>query len=108
MAGAKDALLFEIINEKSLLLDALAFRTKDGFRLIAANLQPVKNELRLENLPDGSAVLRRLNEDTFDQATSDPGGFLKSNGTLSIRGGTADITFKPYETVFIELHTEPR
>jgi hypothetical protein len=64
----------------------------------------VDQEVNLISFPDGEAQVRRLNEDTFELAASDPGHFLKTNESLIINNGDFKITLKPYETVFFEKH----
>ena len=101
---AKDAALFQIELDQPLLLDGLAYRTNNHLGLILANLQPVDKDVNLRSLPEGNAQVRRLNEDTFELAASNPSRFLKTNQPLIIKNGTIRFTLKPYETVFIEKH----
>ncbi len=102
LGGAKDAALFQIELDKPLLLDGLAYRMNNRLGLILVNLQPVEKEVNLTSLPDGEARVRRLNEDTFDLAASNPSLFLNTNEPLLIQNEAAAISLKPYETVFIE------
>jgi hypothetical protein len=59
--------------------------------------------VRIGPLPDGEAILRRLNQDGMALATADPDAFLKLSGSTVIHAGEAVHILEPYETAFLEV-----
>lgn len=106
LADARKATLLESNSDRPLLLEGLAFKKDRGVGLLVANLQPCSQEVRLTSLPDGRAVLSRLNEDTVILAASDPDAFLRVSESLEIHAGEASHVLKPYETAFLEVRLE--
>jgi len=103
LADAKEAALLHLIWDEPLLLDALAFKKDNRLGLLVANLQPKFQEVQFSCLPDGEAMIKRLNEDSMDLAVSDPDSFLKRSEPFPVHRGEAVFTMKPYETVLLEL-----
>lgn len=106
LAGAREAMLLESSSERPLLVEGLAFKKDDGVALLAANLQPCSQEVRRMSLPNGNALLTRLNEDTMILAASDPDAFWRLSESLQIHAGEATHVLKPYETAFLEVKLE--
>jgi hypothetical protein len=106
LAEAREATLLESHSDQPLLVEGLAFRNDDVVALLVANLQPCPQEVRFTSLPDGSALLRRLNEDSMVLAASDPDAFLRPSESLDIHAGEATHVLKPYETAFLEVGLE--
>jgi hypothetical protein len=88
---------------KPLLLDGLAFTSGETLRVLVANLQPRSEEVQLSALPSGKGSLRRLNEDTFAAAVSDPDAFLNMSETVDIDTGEALLRLRAYETAFLSI-----
>jgi hypothetical protein len=103
LAGAQGAALIDLKSGSPLLLDGLAFIKERRLRLIVVNLQPAAQEVRLSPLPDGGGTIRRLNEDTFTLAASNPEVFLTRSEPLAVQARRAAVMLKPYETAFCEF-----
>ena len=58
-----------------LAVEALAVRTGRGVALLLANLTPVRQRCRVAALPSGSVAVRRLDEQTFGRASTEPAAF---------------------------------
>ena len=103
LTGAKQATWVRLRSERPLLLDGLAFKRDNTLALLFSNLQPCPQRVRIGPLPDGEAILRRLNQDGMALATADPDAFLKLSGSTVIHAGEAVHILEPYETAFLEV-----
>jgi len=103
LTGAKQATWVRLRSERPLLLDGLAFKRDNTLALLFSNLQPCPQRVRIGPLPDGEAILRRLNQDGMALATTDPDAFLKLSGSIVIHAGEAVHILEPYETAFLEV-----
>lgn len=103
LAGAKRAPLRRLSSERPLLVKGLAFEDGNCLRLLAVNLQPRRQIVHLEGLPDGAAKQRRLNANTMARAASDPHAFRQQFDPVTINHGTYTLDLAPYETAFIEV-----
>ena len=106
LAGFHGSQLVGIDIENRLSTAALSFVIDGWLKIAASNLLPESNSILLSGFPDGQVFIRRLNENSFDLAASNPAGFLESTQQLQIVNGTMELSLLPYETVFIDIRNE--
>jgi hypothetical protein len=104
LAERKRATLAALESSAPLAVEGLALVEDDRSRLLLACLVPGEQHLVLEGLPDGTASVRRLNEDTAEAALLDPEAFRSSKGeALAVNGGRLELDLLPFELARVDL-----
>jgi D-apionolactonase len=104
LAERKRATLAALESSAPLAVEGLALVEDDRSRLLLACLVPGEQHVVLEGLPDGTASVRRLNEDTAEAALLDPEAFRSSKGeALAVSGGRLELDLLPFELARFDL-----
>jgi hypothetical protein len=103
LGGHKDCVLVPGRTTTPLLLDGFALHGSARQALVAANLQPRPQVVRLQGLPEGTARLQRLNDSTFAVAAAVPDTFRALSQPLETQHGQARLVLEAYETIFISF-----
>jgi D-apionolactonase len=72
-----------------LLVEALAVRVDDVLAVLVANLTPARQRCRIASLPVRSATVRRLDEETFVHACTEPASFRATAEPLGVSDANA-------------------
>ncbi|HEY2935234.1 MAG TPA: hypothetical protein VGJ25_01460 [Gaiellaceae bacterium] len=78
----RDAEIVAARSSAPLALEALALRSGGRMALLVANLSPVRRSCRIADLPVGSVTVRRLDEQSFVQACTEPASFRAGSEAL--------------------------
>jgi hypothetical protein len=81
-----------------LAIDGFAVQTTDGVAALIANLRPRPNRAELVGFPPGPYRLRRLNEESYDMACSQPDRF-RTHAEIS---QIDQIELAPYEVIRLD------
>ncbi|NLE45511.1 MAG: hypothetical protein GX620_12395 [Chloroflexi bacterium] len=98
-----DGLALRTISDEPLALQGFAWRRGQRLCVLAANLLPSVQSVRLGPLPAGPATLLRLNESTASVAAFEPERFNRMREAWELAGGEIEVVLGPYETVFLEI-----
>ena len=86
-----------------LAVEGLALVDENSLRLLVASLVPAAQDVTLVGLPDGTALLRRLNESTAEAALFDPEGFRSAAERVAQAGSRLELGLAPFEVVHVDL-----
>jgi hypothetical protein len=100
LAAAAGAKQIKTESSDPSAIAAIAWRRRGGLSLWLANLTGTEQRVALAGLPDGPAILRRLDEDSFVEATGDPAAFRAGGRRLAKVGS---LTLGAYAVAALEL-----
>jgi D-apionolactonase len=87
-----------------LAIEALVIRAGDPLVLLVANLTPARQRCRVDALPADSVAVRRLDEQTFGQAATEPASFRAEREPLDRSGGDAlTLELAPFAYVRVDM-----
>jgi hypothetical protein len=102
LSNAKGGQVWKLDADHSLTVTGMSIKTRDCMYILAANLQPTINNVRLSRVPNGSFSTRRLNQDTMETAATDPLFFLNTSESIDLVDNNLVLTLQPYETVMLK------
>ncbi len=70
---------------------------------LMANLTPKPLVVTFDSLPHGSALIRRLNDQTAASALFDPNGFRAGDEPVLLTGSKLSLSLLPYEYIRLEI-----
>jgi hypothetical protein len=94
LAGSRGEQLRAAESSEPLAVEAIAL---DG-RVLLASLQPRPVRCRITGAKGGRASIRRLDEDSFDLATTDPAAFHSRTESAGL-----ELELPPYSYVRLDL-----
>ncbi len=99
--------LLKTHSSQPLKVQALALRRDKKTSLLVCNLTPQAQTARLSDLNAKTITVRRLNEATVAQATSEPETFRnQSKNSIPVQQGALELTLLPYEVARLDIDHE--
>ena len=83
-------------------VEALALRSGSKIRVLVASFDNEPRQVRLALSGLTEAIVRVLDETTFDQATTEPDGCRKGAISVATRGGSISLALRPFAVATID------
>lgn len=103
LADWTDGEIIAAASSDPLRVEAVAVRNADGLHLLIANLTPEPQQVQVNALPAGDIAVRRLNTDTAEMATTNPGAFRAIEESFGDSSKALSLTALPFEVVRIDI-----
>jgi hypothetical protein len=96
--------LVKTVSTDCLRVDAMTISKRRRTRILVINKTPEQQSTVLTGLGTRSVTIRRLNEQTFAQATADVATFRDQEcSSEPVSGGKIDISLLPYEVATLDF-----
>ena len=92
----RSAQLVPAHSSDSLTLAALAADVGGGLQILIANLEPRRQTARVRPVPGDAAAVRILDEDSFQQASSEPESFRATREMVATNDSALELQLEPY------------